>query len=109
MKSKAKSYTPEQLEKLNSGPPATLRHSEGHARAIHQYSSATGAPLRKRASKPTDQRQTPRTVNNATTRENYQGHELHRDCVRPGAYDAIDAPSLRNGQRVSPQTPFCSP
>ena len=108
MKSKAKSYTPEQLEKLNSGLPSTLRHSEGHARAIHQYSSATGAPKRKPGDrKPSQASQ--RQINNASTRETYQGQELHRDCVRPGAYDAIDAPSLRNGQRVSPQTPFCSP
>lgn len=104
-----KSYTPEQLERMNAGLPAKQRFSEIFARSIHQYSSATGMPLRKRGSQPTDPRQTQRTINNATSREPYEGPELRRLCVRPGAYDAIDAPSLRNGQRHAPQAPFCSP
>ena len=105
-----KSYTPEQLERMNAGLPAKQRFSETFARTIHQYSSATGLPLRKRGTQNPDPRYSAwAPINNATSRAPYEGPELRRLCVRPGAYDAIDAPSLRNGQRVAPQAPFCSP
>lgn len=32
--------------------------------------------------------------------QDYQGHELKRTCMRPGAYDAFDKPSLISGKRV---------
>lgn len=113
MKTPKKSYTPEQLDRLNAGLPSSVRHSEGYQRTVHTYSSATAAPRRTqaevRARQSADPRFTQLKIKNATTAGTYQGHELRRQCVRPGAYAAIDAPSLRNGQRVAPQTPFCSP
>ena len=108
MTKKPHHYTPVELKRINASLPKTMRHAEGYARTVHQYSAATAAPKR-RAGQTPDQRQTPRTINNATSSDTYEGPELRRLCVRPGAYDAIDAPSLRNGQRHAPQAPFCSP
>lgn len=34
---------------------------------------------------------------------NYQGEELQRTCVRPGAYDAYDKPSIISGKVVYPR------
>jgi len=32
--------------------------------------------------------------------DTYKGHELRRTCMRPGAYDAFEMPSLMGGRRV---------
>lgn len=39
----------------------------------------------------------PRTYRSTGT---YEGKELGRNCVRPGAYDAYELPSLMGGKRV---------
>jgi len=40
-----------------------------------------------------------RLVGVGTTSEAYEGKELRRTCLRPGAYDAFEKPSLMGGQR----------
>lgn len=42
--------------------------------------------------KPQTQSETP--IKNSTTTGPYDGRELTRTCLRPGAYDAYDKPSL---------------
>ena len=39
-------------------------------------------------------------ITNGTVIGAYDGRELGRTCHRPGAYDFMDIPSLRNGERV---------
>ena len=105
-----KSYTAEQLNRINAGIPQKMRYSEVFARNSELYSAAISSAQRKRGSRSTDPRDSAwAPINNATNGGTYEGPELRRLCVRPGAYDAIDAPSLRNGQRHAPQAPFCSP
>jgi hypothetical protein len=41
-----------------------------------------------------------RTISNGTTTEPYLGENMGRTCLRPGAYDAFEKPSLMMGQRV---------
>lgn len=98
-------YTLEQIGQMNAGLPGHMRASEQLARNIGIYSRAAFEPKRKRAKKEPPAAR----VNNASSRAIYDGAELQRLCVRPGAYTAIDLPSLRNGQRIAPQAPFCSP
>jgi hypothetical protein len=38
-------------------------------------------------------------VRNSTAQGTYDGKELTRTCLRPGAYDAYDKPSLLGNQR----------
>lgn len=105
-----KSYTAEQLNRINQDIPASMRYSEVFARNSELYSAAMSRAQRKRGSQAEDPRHSfQRTINNATSRAPYEGQELRRLCVREGAYKAIDAPSLRDGQRHAPQAPFCSP
>lgn len=40
-----------------------------------------------------------RTIGNGTTTEPYTGRELRRTCLRPGAYDAFELPSLMGNER----------
>jgi hypothetical protein len=40
-----------------------------------------------------------RIYGNGSTTDDYMGPELRRTCLRPGAYDAFELPSLMGGQR----------
>jgi len=42
----------------------------------------------------------PREVGRWHHDQSYQGHELRRTCMRPGAYDAFEMPSLMGSKRV---------
>lgn len=44
-----------------------------------------------------------RAIGAGTTKEAYQGLELGRTCLRPGAYDAYEKPSLIGSQRIQPR------
>lgn len=41
-----------------------------------------------------------RTISSGSTSEPYLGEELRRTCLRAGAYDAYEKPSLIGGERV---------
>jgi hypothetical protein len=40
-----------------------------------------------------------RTIGTGTTTEPYDGREMRRTCLRPGAYDAFELPSLIGNER----------
>jgi hypothetical protein len=44
-----------------------------------------------------------RTMVAGTTSGAYDGHDLGRTCLRPGAYDAYEKPSLIGSRRVQPR------